>query len=297
MKFRKALSLILAFILIFTLTSCQKKGEEVKVLTEEYEIIVELGFVPFKFENATPIKYETIGSTTSRITATFEDVTYVFVQTKDRTKDLSEGIGEMSVNGMLYIDGRPAMIGYNEGADAFAIWTDGTYNYSIYCEEGFNYESFVRLVSGSESENKIEDTGLTAEFEVDGFDMPSGYVNIMSIAEGEALIESCACYIISNPGDATVLKLTAAVNESAVSASVDGMIFAGEFDEENSAFILGEQIGELVDTAAIDGDKYVYEIANPYPDEAERVAFAIGADIIAGTDFYTGEMAVVVLEP
>jgi len=286
-------------MLVFTLTACQNETkEEVKELTEEYEVIVEVGFVPFMFENAEVTKYETIGNTTSRLTAAYEGVEYIFTQTKDREKDLTEGLSEdLTPSGMLYIDGTPAMIGYNEGADAFVIWGNDMYTYTIECKENFNYDSFAKLVSGTKDETVIEDAGLTAKFTAEGFENPTGFVNIINTAGGEALIESCPIYIMTNPGDKAVLTLTADAGENTASASVDGLIFAGEFDEEANAFIIGEQAGEIVGSASLEDGSYVYEVANPYADAGEKVAFAVGADIIAGDSFYTGEMAVVILEP
>lgn len=295
MNFRKTLAVVLALLLVFTLTSCQKK-EEVKEVAEEYEIIIETGFVPFKLENATPVKYEAIGDTTSKITAEFDGSTYIFMQTQDLKKDLTNGEKDFETTEIVYINGTAAMLGYNAGSNAIAIWGNNDYTFAIICENNFDHENFTALISGNKL-SEIEDTGAKVEFSAPGLDAPTLRVNIVDSASG-TLFADCPCFIIKNPADAAVLTLSAPVADAAT-ASVDGLIFAGEFDEESNAFALGEQLAEIVGQAETDdaGEKYVYDVENPYPDSSESIAFAVGADIIAGSNFCTGEMVVVVLEP
>lgn len=299
MKLSRAIAIILSLALIFTLGSCGKK-EVIKEVSEEYEIIVEVGFVPFKFENVTPIKYEAIDGTTSKITAEYEGSTYEFWQSKDKERSLYDREKEeFETTTATVINGAYALLTYNEGGEAVCFWVESGFSKAIICRDGFSSENFYQMIMTSDEVQRetIDVEPKKVFFTSQSVEIPSGKVRIFDESADEPLLEGCPCFIITNPGADSVLTVKSDEVKGVPHASIDAVIFSGEYDQEANAFIVGEEIDHIEDIAELKDGSYVYDVPNPYPNETKKTAFAVGSDMIVDGTLLAGDFVVIILEP
>lgn len=99
--------------------------------------------------NITNVKFFTIDNTLAQADFNLNDQTYTARKAKNTTDDIT-GVYTKFANAQTLTNKNGAVViyQYNDGVEGLATWTDGTYNYSLFCPTDFNLTTMQTLVDG-----------------------------------------------------------------------------------------------------------------------------------------------------